>query len=332
MTALLSINHLHVSYHNRQGELKACHDINLKITKGMTLGLIGETGCGKSTLALSVLRLLPSNTSLSGEILFQGQNLLYLNKEEMRQLRGKEIALIPQSSGTCLNPVLQIGKQLEETLKLHQNIPSSRAWQKAVNMLQHLKLPDARRRIKHYPHQLSGGMKQRVLAALGMAGNPSLLIADEPTKGLDAVARYQVTDILRQLGHITGAGTLLITHDLKLAHHLCDWIAVMYAGEIVEQGPAAEVLQQPLHPYTAALLASLPGKELQPIPGNSPDLLAPPPGCCFHPRCSRAQTVCSLKRPILQECSERQVRCNYIAAGKEFEEDLSYRIPKEKAI
>lgn len=332
MTKLLNIRHFHASYPTRQGELKACNDINLEIGKGKTLGLIGETGCGKSTLALSILRLLPSYSRISGEIAFQGQNLLDLEREEMRKLRGRQIALIPQSSGTCLNPVLQIGRQLKETLHLHRKLSSSRAQQKAVTMLENLNLPNAEKHLKHYPHQLSGGMKQRVLAALGLAGSPSLLIADEPTKGLDAVARYQVAEILRQLSHETGAGTLIITHDLKLAYYLCDWIAVMYAGEILEQGPVHEVLECPLHPYTAALMNSLPGRRLTPIPGSSPDLLNPSAGCCFCSRCSRAEADCFLKRPIMQEYSGRQVRCNYIASGKELEKNLLYRKLQETAV
>jgi len=332
MAKLLNIRNFYASYPTRQGEVKACKDINLKIQKGETIGLIGETGCGKSTLALSILRLLPSNSIVSGEIIFQGQNLLQLGQEEIRKLRGSQIALIPQSSGTCLNPVLQIGNQIKETLQLHQKLSFSQAQQKAVTMLDHLNLPDARKHLKYYPHQLSGGMKQRVLAALGLAGNPALLIADEPTKGLDAVARYQVAETLRQLSHETGAGTLLITHDLKLAYYLCNWIAVMYAGEIIEQGPVHEVLEHPLHPYTVALINSLPGRKLTPIPGTSPDLLTPSTGCYFYSRCSRAEADCNLKHPVMQEYSGRQVRCNYFASSKEFDKNLLYRTLQETAI
>lgn len=332
MTKLLKIQRFHASYITRQGEVKACRDIDLEISKGETLGLIGETGCGKSTLALSILRLLPANSKVSGEIIFQGQNLLSLDPEEMRKHRGRQIALIPQSSATCLNPVLQIGKQLKETLHLHQRLSPSQAQDKAVAMLEHLNFADAAINLKRYPYQLSGGMKQRVLAALGLAGNPSLLIADEPTKGLDAVARYQVAETLHNLSHETKTGTIIITHDLKLASRLCDRIAVMYGGEIVEQGSVHEVLQHPFHPYTAALMNSLPGKQLTPIPGSSPDLITPSAGCCFFPRCIQAKADCNLRPPVMQDCSKRQVRCNYYASGKELDQNLLFRPLQETAI
>lgn len=332
MSAILSIRNWSISFKTRQGEVKANRNISLDLAPGHTLGLIGESGCGKSTLALGLLRLLPANALVSGEICFKHIKLLDLDKDNMRRLLGREIALIPQNSGTCLNPVLQSGKQLVEALQLHRMLPAFQARKQAIAMLEDLQFPQPERCLDYYPHQLSGGMKQRVLAALGLTGKPSLLIADEPTRGLDAVARFQVAENLQHLSRETGAATLLITHDLKLARRLCNQIAVMYAGEILELGSSTEVLEQPAHPYTAALLASLPGRGMKAIPGGSPDLMALNPGCSFFPRCSRSRAECALKAPVLREFSGRQVRCSFVATSEKPEENLLYGRLQEKAI
>lgn len=266
MDALLKIRSLDIIYRTEQGEVRANRDICLDLYRGQTLGLIGETGCGKSTLARAVLRLLPPNTRISGEICFDNQQLLELDSESMRCLRGRQIALIPQSSGSCLNPSRRIGSQMAESICLHQRTPWSQAWRQAAGHLRRLQIKQADRWLGSYPHQLSGGMQQRVMTALGMSGHPSLLIADEPTHGLDAVARYHVVENLRQLQLESGAAALVITHDLRLARHLCDHIAVMYAGEIVERGRCQQVLEDPRHPYTKSLLAALPGPGFGTVP------------------------------------------------------------------
>ncbi|MDD2360847.1 MAG: ABC transporter ATP-binding protein [Syntrophaceticus schinkii] len=325
MAALLSIRNLKTIFYTEEGQVKASDDINLDLAEGKTIGLIGETGCGKSVLGLSILRLLPRNASIKGNIFYKKQDLLQLTDEQMRQLRGKEIALIPQSPSTSLNPVLKIGFQITEALQLHQKLAQKKAQKVAVDMLRFLNLPDPEKKVLEYPHQLSGGMKQRVLAAIGMAGKPSLLIADEPTKGLDAVLRVQVVEVLRQLTQKTGAAMLLITHDLKVAASLCDEIAVMYAGEIVEHGQTPQVLTDPSHPYTRALLASLPNNGLHPIPGYSPSLINLPFGCKFYLRCKQAQDICSKKRPPLEKTNGRYVRCMFFAQSREPQESLHNR-------
>lgn len=322
MSALLVIRNLSISYLSRQGKVRANRNISLDLEAGQTLALIGESGCGKSTLALGLLRLLPDNALISGEIRFKDIELLGLDAESMRPLLGREMALIPQDSGACLNPVLRSGRQLAEALQLHRLLTAREARKQAMSVFEDLQLPQPERSFGYYPHQLSGGMKQRILAALGLAGKPSLLIADEPTRGLDAVARFEAAENLMNFSRETDLAILLITHDLRLACRLSDKIAVMYAGEIVELGSSMEVLKEPRHPYTAALLASLPGPAMKAIPGGSPDLMNIAPGCSFFPRCSRARKECALKAPIWQAVSGRQVRCNFFVKGEEPGENL----------
>jgi len=331
MGILLSIRNLETSFHTGDGVVKAACGIDLDIEDGRIVGLIGETGCGKSVLGLSVLRLLPRNAEVKGKVFYQGHDILKLTDEEMRRLRGKEIALIPQNPSTSLNPVLKIGTQIGEALQLHRQLSREKAWQAAVDMLRSLDLPSSEKRAEEYPHQLSGGMKQRVLAAIGIAGEPSLLIADEPTKGLDALIRVQVVEVLRQLAQQTGAALLLITHDLKVAAGLCDELAVMYAGEIIEHGPAEQLLSSPEHPYARGLLASLPGNGLKPIEGFSPSLINLPAGCQFHPRCPYAIKACIEKRPRLLEIEEgHRVRCLLVDQSRKPEEVLfNWNLQKE---
>ncbi len=302
------------TFQAEEGVVKACDQVSLQIFAGETLGLIGETGCGKSVLGMSILRLLPRNAVVEGEVLYKGEDTLSMDAGRLRRLRGKEIALLPQSPSTSLNPVLKIGFQIAEGLQLHRKTKWEQAWQKAVEMLDSLKLPEPAKRVQEYPHQLSGGMKQRALAAASITGQPTLLIADEPTKGLDAVLRAQVVGLLRQLVQETGAAMLLITHDLKVSASLADKIAVMYAGEILEYGPSQQVLTDPLHPYTQGLLASLPEHGLRPIPGSSPGLLdGQLDGCKFYQRCPRCSALCTGQRPALQLADNGSyVRCLFI--------------------
>jgi peptide/nickel transport system ATP-binding protein len=310
--ALLSIRNLTTIFNCEEGQLKACSNVSLDINPGQTLGIIGETGCGKSVLGMSVLRLLPANAVINGQIMYKNQDLLTLPDKEMCKVRGSEIGFLPQSPSTSLNPVLSIGEQLTEGLQLHRGMIKEKARIIALDILRSLGLKDSARTSAEYPHQLSGGMKQRVLAAISISGQPSLLIADEPTKGLDAVNRIQVVDLLRQLSRKTRASLLLITHDLKVAAALCDEIAVMYSGEIVEKGPAEQVLNNPLHPYTQGLVASLPERGLYPIPGHSPGLLDDSPGCRFYSRCPIGNEKCKCQPIINREVDGVHVRCLYI--------------------
>ncbi len=321
--ALLSMRNLNTVFHSEEGKIKACNDVSLDIPAGKTVGLIGETGSGKSVLGLSILRLLPRNASLTGEIRYKGQDILTMPGKQLQQLRGNEIALLPQSPSTSLNPVLQTGSQITEGLCLHRKMKWKPAWEKALAMLRLLNLPQPEKKAREYPHQLSGGMKQRILAAISVTGRPSLLIADEPAKGLDAVLRAQVTGILRQLTGETGAAMLLITHDLKVAASLCDEVAVMYAGEIVENGPAEKILTNPVHPYAQGLLASLPEHGLRPIPGYGPSLLDLPAGCKFQRRCLLARDVCAEKRPPWQVFSNGwHARCWFIDQSRKSQQNL----------
>lgn len=330
--ALLSIRGLTTVFNCQEGKIKACNNVDLDLEPGHILGLIGETGCGKSVLGMSILRLLPSNAVSSGQIIYKNQDLLSLSPKEMRQIRGSEIGLLPQSPSTSLNPVLQIGEQLTEGLRLHRGMKKEKARVTALSMLRSLGLRGFNNRYYEYPHQLSGGMKQRVLAALSITGKPSLLIADEPTKGLDAVVRDQVVDLLRQLTRETNASLLLITHDLKVAASLCDQIAVMYSGEIVEKGPAGQVLTCPSHPYTQGLLASLPENGLHPIPGFSPSLLEDIQGCRFYSRCLYKQDNCKRQPVTNKEVNGTNVRCLNVPQGRETQQGIYYRHFPAKAV
>ena len=311
--ALLSISNMTTVFNCREGQVRACNGISLAIEQGRTLGLIGETGCGKSVLGMSIVRLLPSNAVCSGKIIYKNLDLLSLSPSEMRKIRGCEIGLLPQSPSTSLNPVLKIGEQLADGLRLHRRMAKEKVKDIALEMLKSLGLKEPAKRYAEYPHQLSGGMRQRVLAALSITGQPSLLIADEPTKGLDAVARVQVVDLLRQLTRETNAALLLITHDIKVAASLCDEIAVMYSGEIVEKGSAEQVVNYPFHPYTQGLLAAQPEKGLYPIPGCSPSLLEDAPGCKFYSRCANKQDKCNCQPVLNREVNGTYVRCLNIA-------------------
>ncbi len=325
MAALLSIRGLTTIFHCREGQIKACDNVDLDLAPGRTLGLIGETGCGKSVLGMSILRLLPANAVSSGKIIYKNQDLLGLSPEKMRQIRGAEIGLLPQSPSTSLNPVLHVGEQLAGGLRLHRGMNKEEARAAALSLFKSLGLKGFRNRYYEYPHQLSGGMRQRVLATLSIAGKPSLLIADEPTKGLDTVVREQVIELLRQIIRETNASLLLITHDLKVAAGLCDNVAVMYCGEIVENGPAKKVLTCPAHPYTRGLLASLPENGLHPVPGCSPSLLEEIPGCRFYSRCPYKQDACRLQPVINKEVNGTIVRCLNAPQGREPQQGIQQR-------
>ncbi len=304
MNSLLSIRNLRTFFFTSRGVVHAVDGVSLDVFEKEVLAIIGETGCGKSTLGLSIMRLIPyPGKIVSGEIIFKGKDLLKLSDEEMRRIRGREIAMIFQNPYKALNPVYKIGYQIAEMPKYHQGIPMKEAWNIAVELLRSVKIPDPEIKAFSYPHMLSGGMNQRSLIAMMISLKPSLLIADEPTTALDVTIQAQIMDLLESIRKEVGMALMLITHNIGLVSERADRVAVMYAGKIVELGPAEEVLESPLHPYTRGLMSSLParrrGKEKIPsIPGNVPDLINPPYGCRFNPRCPLRFEKCSKEEPI----------------------------------
>ncbi|MDR2446808.1 MAG: ABC transporter ATP-binding protein [Treponema sp.] len=310
MTEQLRIERLTVSFSLDDSTVEAVNSAGLTIPRKACCGLIGETGCGKSVLGQAILGLLPRNATVRGHIYFEGQDLAHLPSRQFRSLRGREIALIAQNPAEALDPLMTNGKQILESITLNTRKHGSDAKETAKALLRSLRFADPEDCMNAYPHELSGGMKQRVLAAMGMSGTPKLLIADEPTKGLDPLARGQVVGTLRTFIRATGAASLIITHDLELARNICDYTAVMYAGEIVETGEAREVFFAPKHPYTQALIASEPKNGLHPIPGDSINLSNLPIGCPFFLRCAKA-VECSrgeTERPDLSG-GTHQARC-----------------------
>lgn len=307
---ILKLIDLKVRISTEYGIVRAADTVNLEIGKNETLGLIGETGCGKTVLGLSILRLLPENTTVEGKILYQGVDLLTLGEDEMRQIRGKEIATIFQNPLTSMNPALTIGTQISEPFVLHQGFKKKDAMQKVIEMLKQVRMPSPSERVKSYPHELSGGMRQRAMIAMGLACTPPLIIADEPTKGLDVTIQAQVVELIKELTRKSGTSMLLITHDLGVAAELCDNIAVMYSGEIVEYANIKEFFKNPGHPYTQGFLDSLPSRGLKPMNGMSPSLIDLPEGCKFYPRCPSAMDICKSNRPEMVEIAKRHlVRC-----------------------
>ncbi|VVB72215.1 Trehalose/maltose import ATP-binding protein MalK [uncultured archaeon] len=306
--ALLDIINLRTHFLTQDGLVKAVDTVDLTIAEGERLGLIGETGCGKTVLGMSIVRLLQPNTSIKGRIEYKGRDILKMKEAEMRRLRGREIAMILQNPTTSLNPVLKIGDQIAEAMQLHQGLDRREASRKAIEMLRSVHLPDAAANACQYPHELSGGMRERVMIALGLACNPEFIIADEPTKGLDIKTKIQIIELLREATH--HKAMLMITHDLGVAGSICNKIAVMYAGELLEVAPSPNILNGPSHPYTQGFINSLPSRGLLPIPGTSPSLICPPSGCRFHPRCRMATKTCETKHPEMVQMEKGHfVRC-----------------------
>ena len=317
---LLHIENLHLAMRSYDGEAHVLNGVELALERGEIWGLAGETGCGKSITGLSVSRLVntPPARYLSGRILFEGQDVLTLNERAMRRLRGRAISMIFQDPSTNLNPVLRVGEQIADVAYeigrhapevLGLSGPASRSERRhaaralGIQMLERVGIPDAARRAQDYPHQFSGGMRQRVLIAMALVGQPRLLIADEPTTALDVTLQAQILDLLSGLVRDSGTAVLMITHNLGVVAQICSHVAVMYAGHVVEAGRTQEVLRSPRHPYTRALLAALPRPgvargQLTNLPGRVPDLISPPPGCRFAPRCARASSTCDLQTPI----------------------------------
>ena len=306
--SLLRIIGLKAYFPTQDGIVKAVNTVDLEIEKNERVGLIGETGCGKTVLGFAIMRLLQPSTNIEGRIMYNGKDLLKLSEEEMRKIRGKEIAMIFQNPTTFLNPVLKIGYQIAESTQLHQGLDKKVAKEKAVGMLEAVKIPLSSKRVSEYPHQFSGGMKERAMVAMGLACDPSLIIADEPTKGLDITIKMQIVKLMKE---VTRRGSMLfITHDLGVAAEICDNIAVMYAGELVEYAKTEDIFKNPMHPYTRGFLNSLPSRGLKQIRGISPSLIDLPSGCRFHPRCDHIEEVCKSWHPEMVECDKgHYVRC-----------------------
>ncbi len=318
MAPLLQVKNLQTHFYTEIGVVRAVDGISYDLQEGETLGLVGESGCGKSVSALSLLRLIPypPGKIVGGEVWFEGRDLLRMTEDEIRDIRGNRIAMIFQEPMTSLNPVLTIGVQIGEALELHQKLDKRRAREETMRLLKLVGIPDAEQRIDDYPHQFSGGMRQRVMIAMALSCNPKLLIADEPTTAVDVTIQAQLLEIIKELTSKLGTAVILITHNLGVVARYVNRMAVMYAGRIVESGPAVEVYHQPCHPYTLGLLASVPRldrprkERLVPIEGQPPDLSSLPPGCSFHPRCSYRVEKCMNERPELRSInSEHQVAC-----------------------
>jgi oligopeptide/dipeptide ABC transporter ATP-binding protein len=315
---LLTIRNLHTYFYTEDGVVKALNGVNLEIKRGEVLGLVGESGSGKSVTALSILRLIqdPPGRIVQGEIWFDGGDLLQYPIERMcAEVRGGKIAMIFQDPMTSLNPVFRVGAQVAEAIKIHQHVGWKAALERAVGMMKRVGIPSAETRLVDYPHQFSGGMKQRVMISMGLSCNPQLLIADEPTTALDVTIQAQILEEIKQIKEETNASVLLITHDLGVIGEMADRVAVMYAGNIVEYTDADTLFTTPKHPYTQGLLNCFPEAterktQLEPIEGIVPNLINPPSGCRFHPRCKLAMPICSEREPQLQELAPgHQVSC-----------------------
>jgi oligopeptide/dipeptide ABC transporter ATP-binding protein len=289
---LLEVQGLRTSFHTRDGVVRAVDGIDFHVDRGEIMGLVGESGCGKSVTSLSIMRLIAKPGRIeAGRVLLDGIDLLTLSGEEMRRIRGNRISMIFQQPTSSLNPVWDVGTQLSEVLQIHRNMRAKAARARALDLLQMVGIPDPARRLKAYPHEMSGGMAQRVMIAMALACEPELLIADEPTTALDVTIQAQILDLIRDLRDRTGTAVIFITHDLGVVAEMCDRVAVMYAGEIVEQSDMATLFRQPLHPYTRGLLGSIPvvgevKESLAVIPGSVPNLVDLPKGCRFAPRCA----------------------------------------------
>ena len=318
---LLSVRNLNVAFATRDGRVAAVRDISFELNQGEVLGLVGESGSGKSVTSLAVMRLLPPQASVCGEILFEGRDLLRLDDASVRAVRGAGIAMIFQEPMTSLNPVMRVGDQVAEAVLAHSRNGSSRsskqqAWTRAVEALRDVQIPDADRRARDYPHQLSGGQRQRVMIAMAMVNRPKLLIADEPTTALDVTVQAQILDLLAELRQKYGLAMLLISHDLAVVSQVAARVAVMYAGNLVETGSAQQVFSRPMHPYTRGLLAAVPtlttdrSAPLRTIEGTVPPITSLPPGCAFEPRCDLRIRECAQFAPPLAEVEPGHwVRC-----------------------
>jgi peptide/nickel transport system ATP-binding protein len=308
---LLEIKGLKTHFFTEEGVVRAVDGVDLHIDRGETLGIVGESGCGKTVTALSVMKLIPMPPGkiVEGQMLYEGRDLVQLPPAQMRKVRGKEISMVFQEPMTSLNPVFTIGEQIAEAIRLHEGLGRRAAMDKTVEMLKIVHIPNPERRVKEYPHQLSGGMRQRVMIAMALSCNPKLLIADEPTTALDVTIQAQILDLLNELKAKLGMAVMLITHDMGVIAETAQRVMVMYAGKVVEEAPVRDLFKEPLHPYTQGLLRSIPRidtaavekKRLEAIPGVVPSLLNLPPGCRFAPRCQFVKPMYMEKEPSLRE-------------------------------
>lgn len=315
MSAILEVKNLNLGFNLSEGFSQAIYDVSFSLNKGETLAIVGESGCGKTISTMSVLQLLPQTAQIkSGEIIYNGENLLSFNQKQMQKIRGKKIALIPQDPMTSLNPLYTIGNQMLEIIELHQNVKGKEAFNIAVEALERVKIPDAKAKMESYPHEFSGGMKQRVIIAMALACNAEIIIADEPTTALDVTVQAQIMEILRDVKEKFNMSVILITHDLGIVAQNADKIAVMYAGRVVEYAPVDELFNDPKHPYTKALLnviLDINTDKVETIEGQPPSVTDDIKGCPFHPRCKYCMEICTHKEPELKMTdSNRKVACH----------------------
>jgi oligopeptide/dipeptide ABC transporter ATP-binding protein len=314
---LLQVEDLHTQFFTSRGVVRAVDGVTLHVDAGETLGVVGESGCGKTMTALSILRLVPDPGRItSGRILFRGQDVTKMDDEAIREFRGNDVSMIFQDPMTSMNPVTKVGAQIQEAMTAHARFTPEQAKTRVVELLRRVRVPAAERRINDYPHQFSGGMRQRAMIAMGLANEPAMLIADEPTTALDVTVQAQIIALMKQLNRELGTAMMLITHNMALVASLCQRVIVMYAGRIVEEGPVEQIFNSPQHPYTWSLLRSVPRVDearkdrLVSIRGLPPDLSNPPPGCKFHPRCPFVIDQCKKDEPDLAEVGPAQVaRC-----------------------
>lgn len=317
MGTLLRVKDLRTYFYTEEGVVKAVDGVSYEVEEGETLALVGESGCGKSVSALSILRLIPNPPGkiVGGEIWFDGQDLLKLDEDEIRRIRGNRIAMVFQEPMTSLNPVLTIGRQLTEAIELHLKYDKEQARKRAIELLEMVGIPEAPTRLNDYPHQFSGGMRQRVMVAMALACNPRLLIADEPTTALDVTIQAQLLDLITSLTRDMGTAVMLITHDLGVVAQVCERVIVMYAGRIVEEATADQLFEAPRHPYSVGLMRSMPRlgpavrERLTPILGAPPDLVSPPRGCRFAPRCPLRVDQCDEQPPLVEVEPGHRVAC-----------------------
>ena len=325
---ILRVENLKTYFHTFEGLARAVDDVSLEVNQGETLGVVGESGCGKSVTALSIMQLVPQPPGeiAGGRVIFDGTDLLTLSPRQMRRVRGKRIAMIFQEPMTSLNPVFTVGDQIAEMFMLHQGLGRKEALERAVEMLARVQIPAPEKRVREYPHQLSGGMRQRAMIAMALACDPEILIADEPTTALDVTIQAQIMDLMLKLKEDFGTAIMMITHDLGVIAEIAQRVVVMYAGKVVEQAPTRSIFKEPAHPYTQGLLGSIPklgmrarkGRtRLQEIKGIVPSLLELPPGCSFQPRCPKAMPVCREKMPGLFPLDENHhARCWLYGPGQ----------------
>ncbi len=316
-TPVLSVRDLEVAFPTPDGDVQAVRGVSWDVYEGEVLAIAGESGSGKSVSVMAAMGLLPATAQVSGSIAYRGRDVLAMSDKDLERLRGSSISMVFQDPMTSLNPVMAVGAQIAEGVRIHQRVNSRTARSKAVELLDLVGLPNAGQRVDSYPHELSGGMRQRAMIAMAIANDPDLLIADEPTTALDVTIQAQVIDVLERAREATGSALVIITHDLGVVARIAHRILVMYAGRAAETGMADGVFERPSHPYTAGLLGSIPrldapkGTRLMPIDGAPPSMLAPPPGCAFAPRCPRATPLCSQEIPELRPIGNQQSACHH---------------------